>query len=84
MRLPSTESNARRAGGGSVPPPQPVPPLPGPDVPGIELPAEPTLPPGSPVGPDIKDPPPDQPVPVREPPGTPQPEQVKADAAMNS
>ena len=50
-----------------VPPPQPVPPMPAPGVPGIELPNNPTVPPGSPEGPDIQDPPPQQPVPVREP-----------------
>lgn len=70
------DTRPRLAGGGGVPSPEPVPPMPGPDVPGIELPNDPSLPPGSPVGPDIDDPPPEQPIPVREPPGTPVPEHV--------
>lgn len=51
--------------------------MPSPGVPGIELPSDPTLPPGSPVGPDIEDPPPDQPMPVREPPDSPPREHVR-------
>ena len=72
-----SDSCPRMAGGGSVPPPQPVPPLPGPDVAGIELPPEPTQPAGVAVGPHNQEPPPEQPVPVREPPGTPPPEHAR-------
>ena len=70
----SSELRPAYEGDPGVPPPEPVPPLPGQGVPGIELPLDPSIPPGSPVGPAIEGPPPEQPVPVREPPGSPAPE----------